>query len=104
MSPGGRDTLFEAPVPDGRAGHNGSNGHAAGEGRRALFSAPPRRTGTVVVECSRCDAHTPVPVLQLPVRMLPSLFVPFRSYPLLMCCPAGRHLAWCRLDLSSLLP
>ncbi len=98
MSPAGRDALFDPPRP----GHNGSgNGNGKGAGRRALFSAPPRRRGTVVVECSTCEARTPVPLAQVPLRLTPSLFVPFRSFPHLMCCPAGRHVAWCRLDWSS---
>jgi hypothetical protein len=76
---------------------------ARDEGRRAVFSAPPRRKGNVVVECEQCGAHTPVPLVEIPVRLFPSLWIPGRTYSRLMRCPAGGHAAWCRIHWRAAL-
>jgi hypothetical protein len=98
-SPSGRSALF-GPPPDTDAendatAHSGAGGES---GRRALFSAPPRRRGTVVVECSRCDARTPVPVLDLGRRLVLSVWLPLRTHSHLMLCPACRHPAWTQVQ------
>lgn len=92
FDPLGRDGLFLPP--------QAATPRPAANGRRALFSAPPRRRGDALVECASCGARTPVPKLELPRKLLPSAFVPFRRHPHLMRCPACRALAWCRVDWS----
>jgi hypothetical protein len=88
--PAGKSALFSAPQPP-------SEPVRRGEGRQALFSAPPRRRGTVIVECDRCEARTPVPLVELGVRLLPSLWVPGKSFSRLMRCPSCTHRTWCRI-------
>jgi len=74
-----------------------------GEGRQALFSAAPRRKGTVLVECSQCDARTPMPLASLGMQMLPSLWIPGRPFSRLMRCPACNQPTWCKVHWRSLL-
>ena len=75
------------------------------EGKQALFSAAPRRRGTVVVECSRCEARSPVPLAALGFRLVPSLWLPIpgRSFTRLMRCPACESPAWCKVHWRTLL-
>jgi hypothetical protein len=75
----------------------------AGEGRQALFSAAPRRPGTVLVECSRCEARSPIPLASLGFRLVPSLWIPGRSFSRLMRCPACENPAWCKVHWRTLL-
>ena len=97
MSPGsGRTAFFSA----GEVPHEAPT---ASNGRRALFSAPPRRAGTIVVECTRCDARTPVPVLMLGTRLLLSLWIPFKPHPRFLMCPACNHPAWTTVHWRTLL-
>lgn len=75
----------------------------AGEGRHAFFSAPPRQRGNVVIECQTCEARTPVPLHELPVRLTPSIWIPGRAYSRLMWCPSCRRPRWCRVDWRAAL-
>jgi hypothetical protein len=75
----------------------------ANTGRRAFFSAAPRTRGSVVVECQTCEARTPVPLVELPVRLVPSLWIPGRPYSRWMWCPSCRHPTWCRIDWRAAL-
>jgi hypothetical protein len=97
--PNGRQALFGpiAPPMDHQP--------PASEGRRALFSAAPRRKGTVLVECSECEARTPMPLAALGVRLVPSLWLPIpgRSFTRLMRCPACDQSAWCKIHWRNLL-
>ena len=93
----GRSALFGPPLSDDSAAPRVG-------GRQALFSAPPRRRGTVVVECSRCDARTPTPVLELGGRLLLSLWMPLRTHSRLMLCPSCRRPAWTRVQWRTLIP
>ena len=96
MTPGrGRDALFEPVAAD-------PHPRPAADGRRALFSAPPRRKGTVVVECGRCQARSPIPFPELGVKLLPSVWVPGRAFSRLMRCPACGRPSWCRVHWRSL--
>jgi hypothetical protein len=70
---------------------------ARGEGRKAVFSAPAREPGTVVVHCSSCDADTPVTLTALGRALVPSVWMPFRRFPHFMRCPACHHASWCRV-------
>jgi hypothetical protein len=75
----------------------------AAEGRQALFSAAPRRKGTVLVECSSCDARSPIPIAALGIRMIPSVWIPGRSFSRLMRCPACESMTWCKVHWRTLL-
>lgn len=90
FDPLGRDGLFLPPQAAPAA--------SRGTGRAALFSTPPRHRGDAIVECASCGAHTPVPKIDLPLKLVPSAFVPFRRHPHLMRCPACRRPTWCRVD------
>jgi hypothetical protein len=69
-----------------------------GPGKHALFSAGPRRSGTVVVECSRCFAHTRMTTVELGVRIaFFSLWIPGKRYSRWMQCPECERRSWCRV-------
>jgi hypothetical protein len=96
LDPTGKRALFEAPVsaaPDSIA-----TGHTP-DGKGALFSAGPHRTGTVLVECSSCRARSRISLADLGVRMLSlSAFLPTRrSHPYWLRCPTCDHRTWCRV-------
>jgi hypothetical protein len=91
----GRRAFFEAAAPDGPAVA------VPMDDQRPLFSAPPRRAGTVVVVCSRCDARTPVRTRDVALPVSLSLLSPwwmFAEHPHLLRCPACAQRTWCRLD------
>ena len=90
----GKSALFGPSMPSTAPGN---------QGRRAVFSAPRRRRGDVLVECEKCGAHTPVPLVTTPVRLLPSLWIPGRQYSRLMRCPACGETAWCRVHWRAAL-
>jgi len=92
-----RDALF-GPVPPPM-----DHQPPQGEGKQALFSAAPRRKGTVLVECSQCDARTPMPLAALGVQMVPSLWMPWRPFSRLMRCPACNQPTWCKIHWRTLL-
>ena len=89
----GRNALFGAVPVAGRSG---------ARGKEALFSAPPRRSGTVVIECDRCEAQTPVPVVELLPRLVPSVWIPGRSFSRFLRCPSCGSWAWCRVRWRTL--
>jgi hypothetical protein len=79
-------------------GSTRSSHHArADAGRRAVFSAPPRQRGSVIIECEACEACTPVPFVEVPLMLVPSLWIPMRKYSRLMRCPACHEASWCRI-------
>ena len=90
----GRDVLFGAPVIE--------EDRPKSNGRSPLFSAPPRRRGTVVVECEDCQGRTPVPAPELVVRLMFSFWLPLRSFSRLMRCPSCGSLTWCRVHWRTL--
>jgi hypothetical protein len=92
--PRGRDALFGPPQasPDHRS-----------DRRSGLWSAPPRRRGSVVVECSRCLARTPVPLVVSGPCLVAAIWIPGRAFSRLMRCPACRKVAWCRVHWRTLL-
>lgn len=94
---GRRDALF-GPVPPPM-----DRQPLQGEGKQALFSAAPRRKGTVVVECSECDARTPMPLAALGIQLVPSIWMPWRPFSRLMRCPACSQLTYCKVHWRSLL-
>ena len=95
FDPMGRAALFLPP-------QTASVARPGRKGRDALFSAPPRRSGVAVVECSACDARTPLPLGALAGRLLPSVWLPLpgRRHNRYLRCPACRRGAWCRVAWS----
>jgi hypothetical protein len=90
----GRRALFESAETDGLLDV------APMDEQKPLFSAPPRRSGTVVVECSQCEARTPMPASDVTVPVSLSLLSPvwmFATYPHRLHCPACDRHTWCRL-------
>lgn len=96
FDPLGRAALFLPP-------QGKTTGRPRGEGRDALFSAPQRRKGSVLVDCSSCQVRTAVALTSLGVRLLPSVWIPGRSHSRLMRCPACKRHTWCRVNWRSAL-
>ncbi len=68
------------------------------DGKTALFSSSRRRAGTVVVECSGCDARTRVSLVDVALRLgLGSVWFPFRRHQHWMQCPSCGRRRWCRI-------
>lgn len=120
MTPGpgdreGRRAFFSAP--DGEAPAGSTAATEGREGRMALFSGPrlergardaapagterPHRRATVEVECRTCLARTRVGLGELVSSLVPSIWLPGRSWPRLMVCPSCHRLSWCRLHWRS---
>ena len=67
-------------------------------GKRALYSAGPRRRGTVVVECSRCLNHSRMTTVELGVRIaFLSLWIPGKRFSRWLQCPECERRTWCRV-------
>jgi hypothetical protein len=97
--PTGKRALFEAaaglgapvsrPIVDGRA-----------SGKAALFSSPPRRPGTVIIECSSCRNRSRVSLAEVARRfMTGSAWVPLLrpAHPHWLRCPGCERWRWCRI-------
>lgn len=93
FDPDGKRALFETPVaaaPDTL--RPGPERH----GREALFSTGARRVGTVVVDCSACQARSRTSLPDLGLRLLTvSAWVPGRTHSHWMRCPACGRRTWC---------
>ena len=95
IDPTGKRALFEAPVA---AAPDQLRAEEPREGRAALFSTGPPRSGTVVIECSGCRCRTRASLVDLGVRLVSlSAFVPFRRYPHWLRCPNCGRWEWCRV-------
>jgi hypothetical protein len=93
--PMGRKALFTPPVPGSEDTPSSSNPPL---GKEALFSAGPRRRGTVVVECSRCLNHTRMTTIELGIRIaFLSLWIPGKRYSRWLQCPECERRTWCRI-------
>jgi hypothetical protein len=94
--PLGKQALFGAPVqapPEALA-----TGRAP-EGKAALFSQGARRPGTVVVECSGCGGRGRITLVDAGLRLARfSVFLPLRTHPHRIECPACGRQTWCRID------
>ncbi len=90
--PLGKSALFSPPPmapPDDRK---------QAEGRKALYSAGPRRPGTVVVECSRCMNHSRMTTVEAMVRIaFISAWIPGKKVSRGMQCPECEKRTWCRV-------
>jgi hypothetical protein len=96
LDPTGKRALFESPVA---ASPDAIRPGRAVEGKGALYSAGPPRTGTVLVECSSCRARSRISLADLGVRMLSlSAFLPTRrTHPYWLRCPTCDKRAWCTI-------
>ena len=94
--PMGKSALFSPPpmAPTETA----IDGAPSPTGKHALFSAGPRRKGTVVVECSRCLNHSRMTNVEVGVRIaFLSLWVPGRKFSRWLQCPECERRTWCRI-------
>ena len=95
MDPTGKAALFDhnvAAAPDqiSSGPHN--------QGKAALFSMPPRRPGTVVIECSGCKARTRASLVDLGLRLATgSAWLPIQRHSHWMRCPSCSQRHWCRV-------
>ena len=95
VDPTGKSALFSptvAAAPDRIAPgpHN--------EGKSALFSTPPRRPGTVLIECSSCKVRSRATLADLGFRLVTgSAWVPFQRHQHWLMCPSCRTRRWCRI-------
>ena len=95
--PLGRNALF-SPPPAAPADDPDEDRRQRNSGKHALYSAGPRRRGTVVVECSRCLNHSRMTTVELGVRIaFISFWVPGRRYSRWMQCPECEQRTWCRV-------
>jgi hypothetical protein len=95
VDPTGKQALFNAPVS---AAPDRIRPGPRNEGRAALFSAPPRRAGTVVIECSRCRARSRATLVDLALRVATgSMWWPLRAHQHWLRCPNCGQRQWCRI-------
>ncbi len=93
--PLGKGALF-SPPPMAEAEDLAPGGKS--EGKHALYSAGPRRPGTVVLECSRCMNHLRMTTVELGVRIaFISMWIPGKRYSRWMQCPECERRTWCRV-------
>lgn len=94
--PLGKKALFSPPATAAAPPSDDEKQRATG--KQALYSAGPRRRGTVVVECSRCLNHTRMTTVELGVRIaFLSLWIPGKRYSRWMQCPECERRTWCRV-------
>lgn len=92
--PLGKRALFSPPA----ASSTEADAEPAAPGKHALYSAGPRRPGTVVLECSRCLNHIRMTTVELGVRVaFLSLWVPGKRYSRWIQCPECERRTWCRV-------
>ncbi len=93
LDPQGRRALFETPVT---AARDAIRSGEPVEGKDALYSTGPRRSGTVVVSCSQCRAKSRINLTDLGLRWLGGTFwIPGRRNGHWMRCPACGDRTWC---------
>lgn len=93
--PMGKRALFSPPPGPPQEPNAGGD---VPSGKDALYSAGPRRKGTVVVECSRCLNHTRMTTVELGVRIaFLSVWMPGKHYSRWMQCPECQRRTWCRV-------
>lgn len=99
--PLGKSALFSPPpmaAPDDHLDNDPLVGGDQPEGKHALYSAGPRRPGTVVMECSNCLNHTRMTAVEAWVRILYiSLWIPGKRFSRWVQCPECERRTWCRI-------
>jgi len=99
LDPTGKRALFEAPVA---AAEDRIAPGELNDGKAALFSLPPRRTGTVVVQCSGCKVRSRASFADLGARLAAgSVWLPWRDHPHWMRCPSCRRRQWCQISWTA---
>jgi hypothetical protein len=94
--PLGRRALFWAPGM--RSEERGPEAPET-SGRRAMFSPPAARRGTLVLACSSCGVRTRVTYAEFVRRHLPFwLWIPGRRFSRLLACPACSRRTWLEAD------
>ena len=99
--PLGKRALF-SPPPAPEADHHLDDDPMVGgeppDGIQALYSAGPRRPGTVVLECSRCLNHTRMSVVEAGVRIaFISAWIPGKRYSRWIQCPECERRTWSKI-------
>jgi len=97
--PLGRSALF-SPPPAGPSPRSMGRGN----GKESLYSAPAgaQQWGTVVLECSSCQAHSRVSWAEFVWRHFPFwLWIPWLRYSRLMSCPACERRTWLDVQFFS---
>ncbi len=97
LDPTGKRALFEAPVS---AAEDTLRPNRSLRGRDALFSTGPPTPGTVVVECSSCEARSRITLADAAVRIVSfSLYLPLLKprHPHRIACPECHETTWCRI-------
>lgn len=99
VDPTGKRALFSGAGPAGEQAPAGPVQPSGAEGRAALFSTPPRKAGTVVIECSECKVRSRESLVGLGVRLATgSAWVPLLGrYQHWVRCPACGKRRWCRI-------
>jgi hypothetical protein len=93
LDPQGRRALFETPVS---AARDTIRAGQPSDGKAALYSTGPRRSGTVVVACSGCKARTRINISDLGLRWLGgTVWIPGRRNGHWMRCPSCGKRTWC---------
>jgi hypothetical protein len=89
----GKRALYSRPTHDPPADQDAPRARAPG--KEALYSTAQREAGTVVVECSSCEARTRIPYTDFARRHLPFwLWIPGKRHSRLMRCPACEERTW----------
>lgn len=99
--PLGKRALFNPPPmapPDNHLDNDPLVDAKQAEGKQALYSAGPRRPGTVVVECSNCMNHSRMTTVEAIVRIaFISAWIPGKRFSRWMQCPECERRTWCRV-------
>jgi hypothetical protein len=99
--PLGKKALFSPPPaaqPEDLVGDDPLVGSSPPPGKHALYSAGPRRSGTVVVDCSRCLNHTRMSIIEAGVRIaFISAWIPGKKHSRWMQCPECERRTWCKI-------
>jgi hypothetical protein len=99
--PLGKNALFNPPPTapaDDHLDHDPLVSTEHAEGKQALYSAGPRRPGTVVVECSTCLNHMRMSTVEAIVRIaFISAWIPGKRFSRWIQCPECERRTWCRV-------
>ena len=95
--PFGKRALFSPPVSSDEDRQAATPSDT--EGVRALYSAKPAGgPGTVTLECSRCQSHLHLTLVEAGVLILSfSLWIPGFRYNRWLRCPVCERRTWCRI-------
>lgn len=96
--PLGKNALFSPPPMAPEDDLVTGESRKTDTGKHALYSAGPRRKGTVVLECSRCLNHTRMTTIEAGVRIVfISAWIPGKKFSRWVQCPECERRTWCRI-------